>query len=332
MIRRAFILAMAIAVFGLTAGPAWATPSDAAGAFRDDDGSVHEPNINAIKAAGITSGCNPPQNDRFCPRRGLTRAELASLFVRALDLPPAPPSGFRDVAGSVHAANIDALAASGITKGCNPPSNTLFCPDRITTRAEMASFLVRALNLPPAVRQPFIDVSGSVHADNVAALAASGITTGCNPPANDRYCPRDQVTREQIATFLTRALPELSPIYNELGLDAFIFCAKDGFTCRRSFTANDGIIWRTTGGWYNAIPFFPGEQSVFNASNTRLEIKVDGVAVPPSELPPTLTSLVVNRLFTAVLPPLARGTHTIVVRWRWDGKVVRTLTFTVTGT
>jgi hypothetical protein len=140
------------------------------------------------------------------------------------------------------------------------------------------------------------------------------------------------VTREQIATFLTRALPELSPIYNELVLDAFIFCAKDGIACRRSFTANDGIIWRATGGWYNTLPFLPGEQSVFNASNTRLEIEVDGVAVPPSELPETRTSLVANRLFTAVLPPLARGTHTIVVRWRWDGKVVRTLTFTVTGT
>jgi hypothetical protein len=32
------------------------------------------------------------------------------------------------------------------------------------------------------------------------------VTLGCNPPANDKFCPDDKVTRGQMAAFLTRAL------------------------------------------------------------------------------------------------------------------------------
>ncbi|VAV92897.1 hypothetical protein MNBD_ACTINO02-2304 [hydrothermal vent metagenome] len=34
----------------------------------------------------------------------------------------------------------------------------------------------------------------------------TGITLGCNPPDNDRFCPDNVVTREQMAAFLQRAL------------------------------------------------------------------------------------------------------------------------------
>jgi hypothetical protein len=329
MIRRLLILAMAITVFGLTAGPVWATPSDAAGAFRDDDGSVHEPNINGIKAAGITSGCNPPANTSFCPTRSLTRAELATLFVRAFGLPAAPSFGFQDTVGNEHAGNIDALAAAGITKGCNPPANTLFCPDRITSRGEMASFLVRALDLPPAPSQPFVDVAGSVHRDDIAALAFGDITKGCNPPTNDRFCPDAAVNRAETASFLVRSLPGVSPIYNQLSLTTGVFCSKGGESCRRSFTAPRGMQWEVTDGWYNVVPFRAGEQAVFEGA--RLEIEVNGVPVGLSGLPQTQSGSLVKRLFTAVLPATGTGTTTIVARWRWNGAVVRTLTIRSTS-
>ena len=32
----------------------------------------------------------------------------------------------------------------------------------------------------------------------------SGVTLGCNPPANDRFCPSENVTREQMTAFLHR--------------------------------------------------------------------------------------------------------------------------------
>lgn len=57
------------------------------------------------------------------------------------------PAGFVDVdPDSVHAEAIDAVFAAGITRGCagGPPR---FCPDDPVTRAQMASFLARALDL-----------------------------------------------------------------------------------------------------------------------------------------------------------------------------------------
>jgi hypothetical protein len=51
----------------------------------------------------------------------------------------------------------------------------------------------------------FTDVpsSNSFHAD-IAWLVEAGVTRGCNPPANTRYCPDDNVTREQMAAFMRR--------------------------------------------------------------------------------------------------------------------------------
>ena len=95
--------------------------------------------------ADITLGCatNPP---RYCPDRSVTRAQMASFLVRALQLPPAPtPAGFTDTEGNTHQANIDTLAAARITLGCDTDP-LRYCPDQPVTRAQMATFLHRALN------------------------------------------------------------------------------------------------------------------------------------------------------------------------------------------
>jgi hypothetical protein len=70
----------------------------------------------------------------------------------------------------------------------------------------MAAFLVRALDLPAGASNVFADDNGLVFEDDIEALAAAGITRGCNPPTNDRYCPNNNVTRGQMAAFLIRAL------------------------------------------------------------------------------------------------------------------------------
>lgn len=71
--------------------------------------------------------------------------------------------------------------------------------------------LTRAFGLAGPGSGPFTDLGTSVHAGDINAIAAAGITTGCNPPANDSFCPYQFVTREQMATFLSRALG-LDPI------------------------------------------------------------------------------------------------------------------------
>ncbi len=176
------------------------------GSFWDDDGSVFETDIEWLAAAGVTKGCNPPTNDRFCPDDPVTRGQMAAFLVRALGL--SPPSGtntFGDDDGSTFEADIEALAAAGITRGCNPPANDRFCPDDPVTRGQMAAFLVRAYGYPAAPATGFTDTAGSPFVADIDRLAAAGVTKGCNPPANDRFCPDDPVTRGQMAAFLHRA-------------------------------------------------------------------------------------------------------------------------------
>ncbi len=55
--------------------------------FVDDDGSVFEQHINNLAAAGITRGCNPPDNDEFCPTQPVSRGAMAAFLFRARVLP-----------------------------------------------------------------------------------------------------------------------------------------------------------------------------------------------------------------------------------------------------
>jgi hypothetical protein len=226
------VLIAAVCFFGLPGATAMAAELPPGGSFVDDNNSVHEANIEAIAAAGITLGCNPPYDDQFCPGAPVSRAEMASFLARALDLPEPASGPFTDITGSIHETAINAIAAAGITRGCNPPANDRYCPNQAITRAEMATMLARALTLAPAA-PPFTDLGGSEHAAAIGALAATGIAVGCNPPANDRFCPFDPVTREQMASFLARALgldpvePPDAPFHLMVGFTTHYTCCQD---------------------------------------------------------------------------------------------------------
>ncbi len=190
----------------LASATGWAAALPPGGTFTDDDGNVHEGAIEAIATAGITRGCNPPVNDRYCPMGDVTRGQMAAFLVRALGLPAGPSDRFVDVGASVFEDDIDRLAAAGITKGCNPPVNDRYCPEAHVTRGQMAAFLVRAYGYTDGgAGDRFVDDGASVFEDDIDRLAAAGITKGCNPPANDRYCPDARVRRDQMASFLARA-------------------------------------------------------------------------------------------------------------------------------
>ncbi len=177
------------------------------GRFTDDDDSVHQGNIEAIAAAGITRGCNPPANDNFCPDDLLTRGQGAAFLFRALNLAPGATDLFTDDDGSLFQTEINAIGAVGITLGCNPPANDNFCPDGSMTRAQWASLMVRALGLTAGGGDDlFTDDDGSVHEADIDRLRTAGITLGCNPPANDNFCPDGTLTRAEAASFLARAM------------------------------------------------------------------------------------------------------------------------------
>jgi len=119
-------------------------------------------------------------------------------------LQPVAGDFFSDDDGSVFETEINAIAAFGITVGCGIDS---YCPGDTISRAQWASLLVRALGLTDGGGDDlFTDDNGSVHEQNIDRLATADITKGCNPPANDNFCPADLLRRDQAASFLARAL------------------------------------------------------------------------------------------------------------------------------
>ena len=178
---------------------------DFEGTFYDDEGNVHVNGIEWISAEGITAGCNPPFNDAFCPEDELTRAQAAAFIVRALDLPATSQDFYLDDNGTTLEESINRLAAAGITRGCNPPRNDRYCPTRDLSRGEFATFLDRVKGLPATGTDFFVDDRGHTHEAAINRIAESGITRGCNPPANTEFCPDRTLTRAETATFFTRA-------------------------------------------------------------------------------------------------------------------------------
>ena len=186
-------------------GPTWEGVGDR---FLDvPAGHLFYEEIEWLAETAITRGCNPPFNDRYCPDSNVSRGQMAAFLARALNLPEVDESEtFVDDDATPFEQDVERIFAAGITRGCNPPTNDRYCPNDEITRGQMAAFLVRALDLPPGPAGTFTDDDGSIFESEIEALAAAGITRGCNPPTNDRYCPDQTVTREQMAAFLFRAL------------------------------------------------------------------------------------------------------------------------------
>lgn len=204
MVRRVLaipIVIVLLAAFGL---PVLASHQEPGGSFTDDDGSVHEGYIEALVEADITTGCDV---DLYCPDDPVTRGQMAAFLNRALPLPAGTGDSFTDDDDSIFEGDIERLAESGVTRGCNPPDNTLFCPDDPVTRGQMAAFLVRAFEYTDgAGSDQFSDDDGLVFESDIEKLAEAGVTQGCNPPDNTLFCPDNNVTRAEMATFLGRAL------------------------------------------------------------------------------------------------------------------------------
>ncbi len=182
------------------------------GWFSDDDESVHEANINAMAARGITVGCSPVRPDRFCPDRVVTRAQMMAFLTRALlddedSLPDVERSQFIDVPRDAsYLRHLEWLVEIGVVE---PHWSKRFRPYEPLTRLDMAVFLTRAfphISPPDAPTGAFRDVSpSSPNAAEVEAIMAAGVTQGCSVQAR-LYCPDRPVTRAQMASFLARAL------------------------------------------------------------------------------------------------------------------------------
>lgn len=171
--------------------------------FLDANGHNFEAAIDWLQAEDIARGCNPPLNTRFCPDANVTRGQMAVFLARALNLPATSTDHFRDDQGTFYEDAVNRLFEAGITEGCGPGR---YCGDAQIRREQMAAFLARSQGLQPTPRDFFRDDGASIFEQSINRVAAAGITLGCNPPTNDRYCPTELVTRGQMAAFIRRAL------------------------------------------------------------------------------------------------------------------------------
>jgi hypothetical protein len=161
--------------------------------------------IEILLHRGITGGCSATA---YCPASSTTREQMAVFLLAAKEGAGFLPSAcatpmFGDVpASSPFCRFIEELARRGVTGGCGGGN---YCPNAAVTREQMAVFLLRTLdpNLnPPNCGTPvFADVpASSPFCRWIEELARRGITGGCG---GGNYCPAAEVTREQMAVFLT---------------------------------------------------------------------------------------------------------------------------------
>lgn len=137
-------------------------------------------------------------------------------------------AAFRDIAGSPHEQAIRDLVDREITQGYD---DRTFRPSNDVTRAQVATFLGRALELSPSTGSAFRDVGGSPHEGYIYALVEAGILNGYG----DTFRPNEPLRREHMAAILTRAL--------ELDLDP---AAGGAFSDVRGYVGEIGAL-RTAG-------------------------------------------------------------------------------------
>jgi hypothetical protein len=178
------------------------------GTFADvapDD--VHARPIDCVAWWDVADGVTAKS---YAPAVPVNRAQMATFVARAIEktgyaLPASPPDAFGDDDGSVHEQAIDQLAAVGVIGGVRPG---VFDPGALVTRAQMATFLVRAHDLVSSsdltnVGNRFVDDDGTAHEANINKAAGAGIAGGTS---FGYFSPLADVSRAQLASFLARTL------------------------------------------------------------------------------------------------------------------------------
>lgn len=195
--------------------------------------------IRCLAAARITTG--GPEGrpaTEYGPRLVVTRGSMATFIARLIDaadrrdraeqiraLPAAGPNRFRDVPDdNVHVQSINRLAEARVVQGGagGAPADQ-YVPNAPVTRAQMATFINKAvaymlgqdpdmagastgLVAPNNADYYTDDETIQVHQPKINGITSAGIAIGVG---GQRYNPDGDVTRAQMAGFLTRTLAEL---------------------------------------------------------------------------------------------------------------------------
>ena len=201
-LRRLVVVAVVVAVVVV----AVTVPAGAADGFGDVAADAYYAGaVESLAGAGVFDGTECGDGE-FCPDEPIERWVMAVWLIRVLggDITASGTSRFADVdASEWWSPYAEELADRKITAGC-ATDPLRYCPDNSVTRAQMASFLVRAYDLEAAGPVGLTDTAGSRHEANIDALTAAGITKGCGKPSEQKFCPEERTSRAQMAVFLNR--------------------------------------------------------------------------------------------------------------------------------
>jgi hypothetical protein len=152
-----------------------------------DDNSIKDGIGNTLGGTGTTDG-------NFTAGKTYTIQRTPSF----IDVPFTHP----------HSSDIEILYANGLTGGCQT-SPLKYCPDQIMNRGQAAAFMLRgnfgSSYVPPGPTHIFQDdwTRGPWAEPWAEAMMNNGLSAGCR--ANPlKYCPWDQIPREQAVIFALR--------------------------------------------------------------------------------------------------------------------------------
>lgn len=263
----------------------------------------------------------------------VSRWQMALFLTRTYEaatgvLPSGLSSSFTDI-GSLPADQqtaINQLRDLGVTSGVGAG---IYAPGEPVSRWQMALFLTRLIHatgvgLPAPGDTGFTDIGGlsAEAATAISQLQQLGITSGTSAT---QFSPDAFVTREQMASFLSRTLAAVwifNPVFE-----------SETYTCDTNSCTGSGIYWRdlpfTLGGaWVIDLPYpSPSDERDFQAADTRLEITLDGSPLVLTEQFITLPGFAIRR-WTVDFPAGLTGLHTITYRYLMVGIVEGTHTFT----
>lgn len=224
---------------------------------RDEIASYHLDAVDCLTLLDIARGYGSDQGNQYFPEQSVRRDEMASFVARTLaaadvDLPAASGDPFTDVDdANPHAEAIRQLAEADVVRGVG---DGRYAPDAAVPRDQMATFLVRAAALQAGVEHedlqggstPFADVGGgNVHRPSIQGAYELGITNGTGA---NQYSPDADVSRQQMASFLARALDAMTTRVTVADRDAgalahtvYTFVTEGG----RCFEVKAGSAWVT---------------------------------------------------------------------------------------
>lgn len=180
--------------------------------FSDAASHWAKASINNMGSRMVINGVG---NNNYDPDRSITRAEMASIMVKALGLEPGTgKNSFNDVNGSAwYCGYIETASTYGIIKGYD---FSTFGPNNLITREQAMSMIARAMKLTGLeVSLTNSDISGLLTGytdttsfsdyakDSIAACLKTGIVSGTS---KNTISPKNYVTRAEVAVMVERLL------------------------------------------------------------------------------------------------------------------------------